>query len=95
MIARTRREHAGTPASVRLFIAGGLWLLVSLCTHAQTAAEQRFMWNQANATFASSRTADDFRRAAETYQALVDSGVRNGPLFDNLGIALLNGFHSA
>jgi hypothetical protein len=32
---------------------------------------------------------DDFRRAAQTYQKLVDAGVRNGPLFFNMGTALL------
>jgi hypothetical protein len=31
----------------------------------------------------------DFLRAAETYRKLVDDGIRNGPLFYNLGTALV------
>ncbi|MBU4201341.1 MAG: hypothetical protein KKG09_07350 [Verrucomicrobia bacterium] len=52
-------------------------------------SERTFIWNEANAIMESASIPDDFRRAAQTYQKLVDAGVRNGPLFYNLGTALL------
>jgi len=51
--------------------------------------EQRFLWKQANSQMASAHTRDDFAAAAATYRRLVVSGARNGPLFYNLGTALL------
>ena len=78
------------PGKKRALVAAWLWIMAALTVHAQSAAENRFAWNEANAAFASAKHADDFRHAAATYQSLVDSGVRNGPLFLNLGIAFLN-----
>ena len=49
----------------------------------------RVLWNEANAALANAVKPADYLRAARSYQALVDSGVRNGPLFYNLGTALL------
>ena len=53
------------------------------------ASERAFIWNEAHARMAGARTPDAYLRAAQTYQKLVDDGVRNGPLFYNLGTALL------
>jgi len=53
------------------------------------ASERAFIWNEAHARMASARTPAAYLRAAQTYQKLVDDGVRNGPLFYNLGTALL------
>ncbi|MFH1477904.1 MAG: tetratricopeptide repeat protein [Verrucomicrobiota bacterium] len=53
------------------------------------ASERAFIWNEGQARMASARTPDAYLRAAQTYQKLVDDGVRNGPLFYNLGTALL------
>jgi tetratricopeptide (TPR) repeat protein len=53
------------------------------------SAERRFLWNQANSQMASAHGAGDFAEAAATYRRLVASGARNGPLFYNLGTALL------
>ena len=52
--------------------------------------EREFIWQQANAQAAAAVTSNDWRRAAMTYQQLADAGVRNGPLFYNLGTAWLN-----
>jgi tetratricopeptide (TPR) repeat protein len=65
-------------------------LAMAACAGAQPPGENEFLWNEANSELAASTTPPDFRRAARSYQALVDSGVRNGPLFYNLGTALLS-----
>jgi len=49
----------------------------------------RFLWEQANARMASARTPAEFLDTARTYNQLVADGVCNGPLFFNLGTALL------
>lgn len=51
--------------------------------------ELRFIWREANTRMASASKADDFAAAADRYAELVRRGVRNGPLFRNLGTALL------
>jgi tetratricopeptide (TPR) repeat protein len=53
------------------------------------ASERNFIWNEANALMAAAKVPEDYRHAAQTYQKLVDAGARNGPLFFNLGTALL------
>lgn len=52
-------------------------------------SSSRFLWDQANARMAAARAPADFLDAARTYNQLVADGVRNGPLFYNLGTALL------
>jgi len=53
-------------------------------------AGQRFLWQQANAQMAAARTPEAYREAAKIYARLVDAeGVCNGPLFVNLGAALV------
>ena len=49
----------------------------------------QFLWEQANARMAAARTPDDFLATARIYNQLVTDGIRNGPLFFNLGTALL------
>ena len=67
--------------------------LVVVCTRAvplhADEASSRFLWEQANARMAAARTPEDFLETARTYNQLVSEGVRNGPLFFNLGTALL------
>ena len=50
---------------------------------------RRFMWDEANARLAAAQRPADYLVAARVYNALVRDGVRNGPLFFNLGTALL------
>ncbi len=52
--------------------------------------EREFLWHQAETQVASATTEADFLRAAETYRAVVRAGGGNGPLFYNMGVALLN-----
>ena len=56
---------------------------------ADSASERHFIWNEANAAMMAAHAPEDFLRAAADYQKLVDLGVRNAPLFYNLGTALL------
>ena len=56
---------------------------------AATDAERWFAWDEANSRMGTARTPLDFAAAATAYRNLVDGGVRNGPLFFNLGTALL------
>ena len=52
-------------------------------------SSSRFLWDQANARMAAARTPADYLDSARTYNRLASEGVRNGPLFFNLGTALL------
>jgi len=70
---------------VMLVGAAGAW--------AATPTEQHFIWDEANARMATARTEKDFLLAARSYAKLVNAGVHNGPLFYNLGTALLKGRH--
>lgn len=48
-----------------------------------------FAWREANMRMSGASTVDEFTEAGDVYQELVDDGLRNGPLFYNLGTALL------
>ena len=52
-------------------------------------SERVFMWNEANAIMQNAKTPPEYLHAAKVYQRLIDDGVRNGPLFYNIGTALL------
>lgn len=73
----------------RLALMLSIALLTTRPSFALDASERAFIWNEGQARMASARTPDAYLRAAQTYQKLVDEGVRNGPLFYNLGTALL------
>ncbi len=66
-----------------------LFLTFSMTSFALDASERLFIWNEANAVMQNSRTASEYLNAARVYQRLIDDGVRNGPLFYNIGTALL------
>jgi hypothetical protein len=53
------------------------------------AVQRRFLLDEANMKMSSARAPKEFGAAAATYQKLVDTGVRNGMLFYNLGTAFL------
>ncbi len=85
-----RRKRRQAVAQPLLLIAGSLILFSCLPAHALDASERAFIWNEGQAHMAAARTPEDYLRAAQTYQKLVDAGVRNGPLFYNLGTAFLH-----
>ena len=66
-----------------------LFLTLCLTSFALDASERLFIWNEANAAIQNAKTPPEYLRAASIYQRLVDDGVRNGPLFYNIGTALL------
>ena len=66
-----------------------LFMVLCLNSFALDASERVFIWNEANAVMQNAKTPADYLRAASIYQRLVDDGVRNGPLFYNIGTALL------
>lgn len=66
-----------------------LFMLVVTNSFALDALERVFVWNEANAIMQNAKTPVDYLQAARIYQRLVDDGVRNGPLFYNMGMALL------
>jgi hypothetical protein len=80
---RKSRTGAGLPAVI-IFSA----VLVPVISVAQESVHA-FSWNQANSLLSAAETPDQYLSAAAVYQRLVDNGVRNGPLFYNLGTALL------
>lgn len=63
--------------------------MATLPARSMDASEGSFIWNEANALMGSATAVEDYWRAAQTYQKLVDAGIHNGPLFYNLGTALL------
>lgn len=77
-------------ATHRLLVILGCAALCVDTAHADNRRHE-FMWNQANAQMAEAESREDFLQAAESYMDLVEDGVRNGPLFYNLGTALLGG----
>ncbi len=64
------------------------YCLLSLSARADDTS-RAFLWEQANTQAASATKPDDYLKAAKTYNRLVADGVRNGPLFLNLGSALV------
>jgi hypothetical protein len=74
------------PLSLAAFLAS-----FAAASLAGVPLEHRFMWDEANAQMAVARAPADFLRAAGTYSKLAETGVRNGPLFYNLGTAFLQG----
>ena len=67
-------------------------LLAAFALHASPSVASdanAFIWEQANAQAASAATPYDYLKAATTYNRLVADGARNGPLFMNLGSALV------
>jgi len=66
-------------------------LLCAAGARGDLARERWFLWDQANSRMSSAQTPAEFLAAAALYQDLADTGVQNGPLFYNLGLALLMG----
>ncbi len=58
-------------------------------SHALTADEANFLWTEANTLLASAHERRDYAAAAQTYQRLIDAGVRNADVLYNQGTALL------
>ena len=52
-------------------------------------AENSFTWERAAAMSARAKGEKDFAALAEVYKSLVDGGIENGPVYMNLGTALL------
>lgn len=67
-------------------------LLVGAATHEARAADiapDAFEWERAGQTMAAAATEEEFLGAAAMYYAMVTNGASSGPLFYNLGTALL------
>lgn len=97
---QARRE--GLPSTLLSRLDVGCWLLNVGCSFLILAllvlfpaslraddSSALFRWEQANARMAAASTPEDFLAAANTYNKLATEGVRSGPLFYNLGTALL------
>jgi hypothetical protein len=74
---------------VLILLSAAITFILSARPLRADEASCRFLWEQANTRTASARTPEDYLAAAQTYQQLVREGVRNGPLFYNLGTTLL------
>jgi len=72
----------------RVAILSVLTAAPTLTASADDAA-RTFLWEQANTQAASATKPDDYLKAAKTYNRLIADGVRNGPLFMNLGSVLV------
>lgn len=66
-----------------------LLLLLPLHIRAEEYVEKQFIWSEAKFQMASARKPEDFLRAAATLNKLVNAGVKNAPLFYNIGTLLL------
>jgi len=87
---RSAGGHARAPERAGHLILRMLAVLLFVQTilHADESSSH-FLWEQANARMANAHTPEDFLETARTYNRLASGGVRNGPLFYNLGTALL------
>ncbi len=72
-------------------VAVGVFLLAKPCSFAapNDDSARAFLWEQAGAQAAAATTPVAYLQAAATYNRLVADGVRNGPLFQNLGSVLV------
>ncbi|NLC80407.1 MAG: hypothetical protein GX748_04420, partial [Lentisphaerae bacterium] len=72
-------------------VVAGVFLLAKPCSFAAPTDEsaRAFLWEQAGAQAAAATTPEGYLQAAATYNRLVADGVRNGPLFQNLGSVLV------
>jgi hypothetical protein len=77
------RRRALVTISCSLFACHGVFALPGDDT------ARVFIWEQANAQIAVATTPEAYQKAAETYNRLVADNVCNGPLFLNLGNALV------
>ncbi|MDA0991725.1 MAG: hypothetical protein O3A51_13365, partial [Verrucomicrobia bacterium] len=70
----------------------GMLSLVGLAYVAQAdpGTDRQFLWQEANAALAHAQQPEAFAHAADRYEQLIQRGARNGPLFYNYGLALLN-----
>lgn len=48
-----------------------------------------FIWNEANTLMSNARSKEDFTRAAEVYNKLIERGTKNSDILYNLGTALV------
>lgn len=80
------RTPRGRPSAGVLLVFGAA--LLALPSQADDTV-RNFLWEQANTQASSAATPDDYVKAAKTYNRLVADGVRNGPLFLNLGGVLV------
>lgn len=78
---------ASWPVSARSALLAAT--LAATAAGARASVEHDFIWNEANARMMNAQSPPDFLAAACAYHTLVRRGVRNGPLFYNLGTALL------
>lgn len=74
-------------------IAATLLLAAGLLTPPMHIALERapdpFDWERAQGVLAAAQSSDDFSEAARLYTEMADAGAATGPLFHNLGVALL------
>lgn len=86
-------ERTGAEAGMRhvALVVAGVFLLAKPCSFAAPTDEsaRAFLWEQAGAQAAAATTPEGYLQAAATYNRLVADGVRNGPLFQNLGSVLV------
>ncbi|MDP2991436.1 MAG: BatD family protein, partial [Kiritimatiellota bacterium] len=87
--SRDKRNNRVRASFLLVLTTGSLVLFSCAPASALDASERAFIWHEGYARMAAARTPAAYLRAAQTYQKLVDAGVRNGPLFYNLGTALL------
>ncbi|HRR32904.1 MAG TPA: hypothetical protein P5026_02285 [Kiritimatiellia bacterium] len=85
------RAHAGAGMRRVALVAVGLLLLAQPCAFAlpEDDSARTFLWEQASAQAAAATKPEAFLQAANTYNRLVADGVRDGPLFQNLGSVLV------
>lgn len=83
------QTHRHTPTVFRSLLSVLSVLgLFALPLRADDAA-RAFLWEQANSQAASATKPEEYLKAANTYNRLAADGVRNGPLFLNLGNTLI------
>jgi hypothetical protein len=72
-----------------LLLAATILVCTAAVLNAAVDQSHSFAWREANMRMSGASTVDDFAGAADVYRELVGDGLSNGPLFYNLGTALL------
>ena len=72
-----------------IWIAALLGMAAAGPALAASNMENEFLWNEASIRLSSAGSESDFVLAAGACRKLLRNGVRNGPLFYNMGVALL------
>ena len=85
------RTQALKHSSTQALLYALLLLAATVLSATAQSDVNRFIWDQANTQMIHAEKSDDYLEAAQSYNRLLQDGVVNAPLLNNLGTALTMG----